>query len=538
MTVFIKLFRDGECSVKGKKGFSSVFLYSTAVIGLLVIVGAIFPQQFGTVSGNISTWVSETFGWYYMLLYTAILGFCIFLLFSPIGKLKLGKPKDKPEFKTVSWLAMLFSAGMGIGLVFYGASEPISHYMAPPTADPETKAAMAEAFKSSFIDYGFHPWAVYGIVALGLAYSQFRKGENGLISRTLRPILGDKVDGPIGNIVDILAVFATVIGVAVSLGVGAIQINGGLHYLFGVPSNSVVQGIIIAIVTVLFLYSAWSGLSKGIQYLSNLNMVLAAILLIVIFVVGPTLLILNMMTSGTGDYLNSLVFNSLDVAPLNEQKSKWLQSWTIYYWGWWMSWSPFVGTFIARISKGRSIREFIIAVLGVPVVISIIWFSAFGATGITVGQSHSSILKMPPETQLFGIFNELPFGFILSIVALALIASFFITSADSATYVLGMQTAYGTLNPSGFIKIVWGLALAAIAYVLLLAGGDTGLSALQSAAIISALPFSVVVFLMMVSFYKDANSERKALGLTLKINEKRSETYTKLIEEENRKRYE
>ena len=203
-----------------------------------------------------------------------------------------------------------------------------------------------------------------------------------------------------------------------------------------------------------------------------------------------------------------------------------------------MSWSPFVGTFIARISKGRSIREFIIAVLGVPVVISIIWFSAFGATGITVGQSHSSILKMPPETQLFGIFNELPFGFILSIVALALIASFFITSADSATYVLGMQTAYGTLNPSGFIKIVWGLALAAIAYVLLLAGGDTGLSALQSAAIISALPFSVVVFLMMVSLYKDANSERKALGLTLKINEKRSETYTKLIEEENRKRYE
>lgn len=311
-----------------------------------------------------------------------------------------------------------------------------------------------------------------------------------------------------------------------------------MHYLFGVPSNSVVQGIIIAIVTVLFLYSAWSGLSKGIQYLSNLNMVLAAILLIVIFVVGPTLLILNMMTSGTGDYLNSLVFNSLDVAPLNEQKSEWLQSWTIYYWGWWMSWSPFVGTFIARISKGRSIREFIIAVLGVPVVISIIWFSAFGATGITVGQSHSSILKMPPETQLFGIFNELPFGFILSIVALALIASFFITSADSATYVLGMQTAYGTLNPSGFIKIVWGLALAAIAYVLLLAGGDTGLSALQSAAIISALPFSVVVFLMMVSLYKDANSERKALGLTLKINEKRSETYTKLIEEENRKRYE
>ncbi|RIO62511.1 BCCT family transporter, partial [Mammaliicoccus sciuri] len=186
----------------------------------LVLIGAIFPTQFGEITGYISTWVTKTFGWYYMLLYTVVLGFCVFLVFSPIGKLKLGKPSDKPEFHTVSWLAMLFSAGMGIGLVFYGASEPISHYLAPPTADPETKAAMSEAFRSSFLDYGFHPWAVYGVVALGLAYSQFRKGENGLISRTLRPVLGDKVDGPIGAIVDVLSVFATIIGVAVSLGVG------------------------------------------------------------------------------------------------------------------------------------------------------------------------------------------------------------------------------------------------------------------------------------------------------------------------------
>lgn len=250
---------------------------------------------------------------------------------------------------------------------------------------------------------------------------------------------------------------------------------------------------------------------------------------------GPTLLIVNMMTSGTGDYLNTLIFNSLDVAPLNEQKAEWLQSWTIYYWGWWMSWSPFVGIFIARISKGRSIREFVIAVLGVPVVISIIWFSAFGATGIDVGQTHGEIFKLPPKTQLFGIFNELPFGFILSIIALALIASFFITSADSATFVLGMQTAYGTLNPSGFIKIIWGLALAAIAYVLLLAGGDTGLDALQSAAIISALPFSVVVILMMISLYKDGNEERKQLGLSLQPNEKQYEIYKKQVEANDKK---
>lgn len=515
-------------TIKTERQFSSVFIYASSIVGLLVILGAIFPTAFGEITGIISTWITKTFGWYYMLLYTVILGFAVFLIFSPIGKLTLGKPGDKPEFRTVSWLAMLFSAGMGIGLVFYGASEPIAHYLAPPTASPETKAAMTEAFRSSFLDYGFHPWAVYGIVALGLAYSQFRKGENGLISRTLRPILGNKVEGPLGVTVDVLAVFATIIGVAVSLGIGAIQINGGLNYLFGIPNNKGIQGIIILVVTVLFLYSAWSGLSKGIQYLSNLNMVLAGLLLLIMFIVGPTLFILNMMTSGIGDYLNTLIYNSLDVAPLNKQKSDWLETWTIYYWGWWMSWSPFVGIFIARISKGRTIREFSAAVLGVPVLISFIWFSTFGATGIKAGQSHNAIFKMPPETQLFGIFNEIPFSIVLSIIALALIASFFITSADSATFVLGMQTSYGRLNPSPFVKIVWGVSLSAIAYVLLLAGGTTGLDALQSAAIISALPFSFVVILMMIAFYKDANRERKYLGIELQAKRQyRKETINK-----------
>ncbi|MDG0823700.1 BCCT family transporter [Staphylococcus equorum] len=506
-----------------KNKVSNVFIYSASIIGILVLLGTIFPKQFGEITNAISAWVTNTFGWYYMLLYAVIIAFSIFLIFSPIGKLKLGKPEDEPEFRTISWLTMLFSAGMGIGLVFYGSSEPISHYLSPPNAKPETQEAMAEAFKATFMDYGFHTWSIYGIVALVLAYSQFRKGENGLISRTLRPLLGNKVEGPLGIVVDVLAVFATVIGVAVSLGIGAIQLNGGLNYLFGVPNNIIVQGIIIVVITVLFLFSAWTGLSKGIQYLSNLNMVFAAILLIVILIVGPTILILNIMTSSTGDYLNNLIINSLDVAPLNQQKSMWLDSWMLYYLGWWMSWSPFVGVFIARISKGRSIREFLIAVLSVPITVSIIWFSAFGTTGIEIGKVNSSIFKMPPETQLFGIFNELPFGFILSIIALALIASFFITSADSATFVLGMQTSFGNLNPSGFVKIIWGVALSTISYILLLAGGNTSLEALQSAAIISAFPFSIVIILMMVSFYKEANRERKYLGLTLQTDKKHFE---------------
>lgn len=520
---------------KKRRQFSNVFTYASIVVGIIVLLGAVFPDQFGVVTGAIGAWITNTFGWYYMTIFTIILFFFIFLAISPIGKLKLGKPNDRPEFKTVSWLTMLFSAGMGIGLVFYGAAEPISHYLAPPTADPETRAAMAESMRSTFLHYGVHPWAVYGVVALALAYFQFRKGEIGLLSRTLRPLLGDKVEGPIGTVVDVLAVFATIIGVAVSLGIGAMQINGGLNYLFGIPTNELVQGIIIAIVTVLFLYSAWSGLSKGIQYLSNLNMILAGLLFVAVLILGPGLLILNMMPSAAGDYLNSLLFNSLDVAPLNEQKHEWMHSWTIYYWGWWMSWSPFVGIFIARISRGRSIREFVLAVLVVPTVISMLWFSAFGMTGVTVGQSAPEIFQLPEETQLFGVFNELPLSTILSIFTLILIASFFITSADSATFVLGMQTSFGTLNPSGFIKIVWGVALSAIAYILLLAGGETGLNALQSAAIISALPFSIVVLLMMVSFYKDANRERKYLGLTITPDKRKMKEYIARVNEEDRK---
>lgn len=504
---------------------SYVFIFSAIAIGLLVIIGAVFPDQFGEVSGNISAWVTKYFGWYYMILVTSIVLFCIFLVFSPIGKLKLGQPDDVPEFHTVSWITMLFSAGMGIGLVFYGAGEPMAHFMAPPTADPGTAQALQESMESTFLHYGIHAWAIYGIVGLSLAYSSFRKGEVGLLSKSLRPLFGDHVDGWLGIIVDVLAVFATVIGVAVSLGIGAMQINGGLNYLFDIPVSLVTQGIIIAVVTVLFLYSAWSGLSKGIQYLSNINMILAGLLFVIILVVGPTMLILNIMTTGTGGYLSSIVFNSFDVAPLNPQKEEWLSSWTIYYWGWWMSWSPFVGIFIARVSKGRTIREFIIAVLLVPTVIGIIWFSVFGITGISTGLENPEIFNLATEVQLFAVFDQLPMGTILSVLAILLVGIFFITSADSATFVLGMQTTHGNLSPSGKIKLVWGISLSAIAFTLLAAGGETGLNALQSAAIIAALPFSLVVILMMIAFYKDANNERKYLGLSITPNKERMKNY-------------
>ncbi|EGQ3727144.1 BCCT family transporter [Staphylococcus pseudintermedius] len=511
----------------GKK-FSPVFLVSAIIVFAIVLIGVFIPTQFGEFTNTIKLWITDKLGWYYLILTTIIVFFCIFLIFSPIGKLKLGRPNDKTEFNTVSWFAMLFSAGMGIGLVFYGAAEPISHFASPPNADPQSTEAFTESLRSTFFHWGFHAWAVYGVVALALAYAQFRKGEPGLLSKTLRPILGDHVDGLIGTIIDVLAVFATVIGVAVSLGMGALQISGGLNYLFGLPNTIVTQSIIIVVVTILFIMSAWSGLSKGIQYLSNLNIGLGTLLLITGLIVGPTVLILNMFTSSTGSLLNSFLFNSFDAAATNPQKREWMSDWTLYYWGWWLSWSPFVGVFIARVSKGRSIREFISGVLLVPVIVSFIWFSVFGVLGIETAKKHKEIFDMSAETQLFGVFNHIPLGIVLSIIALLLIASFFITSADSATFVLGMQTTNGSLNPSAFIKVTWGIAQSLIAFVLLLSGGgdgEAGLNALQSAAIISALPFSFIVILMMISFYKDANKERKFLGLTLTPNKHRLKEY-------------
>ncbi|MEJ7154447.1 BCCT family transporter [Staphylococcus ureilyticus] len=511
-------------NANGKK-LSSVFTYSIIITAIVVLLGAIFPTQFNEIGTNITGWITEYFGWYYMIIVALMIFFCVFLIFSPIGKLKLGQPEDKPEFNTISWFAMLFSAGMGIGLVFWGAAEPISHFVSPPSGDPQSATAYKEALRGAFMQWGFHAWAVYGVVALALAYFQFRKNEPALISKTLRPIFGNKVDGPLGTIIDVVSVFATIGGVAVSLGLGAMQIAGGLNYLFDIPNNIVTQGIIILIVTILFLISAWSGLSRGIQYLSNANISIAGFILLFVFIVGPTVLILNMLTSSTGEYLNTLLFNMFDTAPLDPQKNEWMKSWTFFQLAWWISWSPFVGIFIARVSKGRSIREFVSGVLLAPVLVSLVWFAAFGVLGIETAKKTPKIFDMPPETALFGVFNEVPLGFVLSIVTLLLIATFFITSADSATFVLGMQTTFGSLNPSVIVKVIWGIAQALIAFILLFSGGDNGLNALQNTAIMTALPFSIIVLCMMVSFYKDANQERKFLGLTLSPNKHRLKEY-------------
>ena len=496
------------------KKVSNVFWITLGLVVLAVSFGAFAPESFESVTDNMKNFITSSFGWYYLLVVTGIVLFCLFFIVSPMGQITLGKPDEKPEYSRMSWFAMLFSAGMGIGLVFWGAAEPLSHFaIDPATEQPGTDAAFRESMRFTFFHWGIHAWAIYAVVAMSLAYFQFRKGEPGLISSTLKPLFGDRMNGPLGTLVNVLAVFATVVGVATTLGFGAIQINGGLSYVFDIPISFSVQIIIIIIVTILFVASAWSGIGKGIKYLSNINMVLAVILLILVILLGPTLLIFDTFTDTIGLYLQNLPRMSFRAAPLDDANRAWINSWTIFYWAWWISWSPFVGIFIARVSRGRTIREFLVGVLMLPTLLSFFWFSVFGATAMDVQMKGTDLSGLKTEETLFAVFHEMPMSMLLSIVAIILIAIFFITSADSATFVLGMQSTYGSLNPPNIVKLTWGIAQAAVAIILLSANG---LTALQNALVIAAFPFSFVIIFMMISFYKALDKERKEMGLMVR----------------------
>ncbi|MGI2328698.1 glycine betaine uptake BCCT transporter [Planococcus sp. YIM B11945] len=493
------------------KKASRVFYITFALIILTVAFGVIAPQAFEKGTGSIRSFIDTSFGWYYLMIMALLLIFTFIIIISPYGKIRLGKDTDRPEFSTISWISMLFSAGMGIGLVFYGASEPLSHFaVQPATAEPGTDAAFKESLQRTYYHWGIHVWAMYGMVALSLAFFQFRKGQPALISSTLKPIFGKKMEGPLGTLVDVLAVFATVFGVATSLGFGAAQINGGLSYLFGVEQNQTVQMIIIAVVTVLFIMSAWSGLNKGIKYLSNANMVLAVILLILVLVLGPTLLILNMFTETFGAYFQNLIGLSFQSAPLNAENRSWLNMWTIFYWAWWISWAPFVSMFIARISKGRTIREFLIGVVFAPTIFGAFWFAVFGTTAIDTQKNGFDLTAFTTEQSLFAMFSEMPLGTVMSILAILLVGTFFITSADSATFVLGMQSTNGSLLPSNQIKVLWGVAQSLVAAILLSVGG---LTAVQNTIIIAALPFSFVIILMVIALFKALNAELQLMKI-------------------------
>ncbi|QAS52093.1 glycine betaine uptake BCCT transporter [Halobacillus litoralis] len=491
------------------KKVTSVFWITLAITLFSVSWGSIAPKNLEKITMNIQSYISVHFGWYYLLIVTLFVVFCIYMIFSPYGKMKLGQPEDKPDYSYSTWFAMLFSAGMGIGLVFYGAAAPIQQYISnPPLAEPGTPEALADAMRITFFHYGIHAWGIYAIVALVLAYFKFRRGAPGLISATLEPIFGNKMKGPWGTLVDVISVFATIVGVATTLGFGAAQINGGITYLTNIDKGFWVQLIIIIIVTVLFMISAYTGLSKGIKYLSNANMGLAVTLFTIMLVIGPTLYIMNMLIDSLGAYLYTLPKESLRVAPNNEEQQTWIKNWTVFFWAWWIAWSPFVGIFIARVSKGRTIREFLSGVLLVPSAVSFLWFSAFGSSAIVKQDEGAELASLPPEQMLFGVFDQYPLGMLLSIIAMLLIATFFITSADSATFVLGMQTTNGSLNPPKAVKFAWGFAQSATAAVLLYTGG---LQALQNALISAAFPFSFIMLLMVYSLYKALREDKAKL---------------------------
>ncbi len=471
-----------------------VFWGSVGVSGALVLWGILGTDSLATVMGDVLDWVIRNFGWGFVLIAIGALVLAIFLAVTRYGRIRLGADEDRPEFSTVSWIAMMFAAGLGIGLLFYGVAEPISHFSAPPhgLAEPESPEAANVALETTYFHWGFNGWAIYALVGLALAYSTFRKGKPNLISATFAPLLGDNVsDRPIGRTIDGLAIFATLFGTATSLGLGALQINSGLNFLWDVTISNGVAIVIITVITALFVLSAVSGIERGIQFLSNMSGGVTIALMVFFLVVGPTVFIISTAIESIGGYL-------LNVFPMSIRTGistdpEWMAAWTIFYWAWWISWAPFVGTFVARISKGRTIREFIVGVVAMPTGIGFIWFAIVGSTGIDVqtsGQADLIGTVATPELTLFATLEQLPLTNVISFLVVVLIALFFISGADAASVVMGMMACRGNLEPPKFVVAVLGLLMGAIAAVMLLVGG---LSALQQGAILAAVPFTFVV---------------------------------------------
>jgi len=497
-----------------KLNVTLAFWIALAIVAIIVACALFFPENFEKLTGTVRNFISNKMGWFYLLTVTALVCVCFVFILSPVGKIRLGDPDSRPRYSTVSWIAMLFSAGMGIGLVFYGAAEPLSHYaVMAPEAQTYSREALLDAFKYSFFHYGIHAWAIYAIMALAIAYFQFRKKESTLLSATLKPLFGSAMDGKAGKIVDSITIFATVIGVATSLGSGAIQINSGMNHLFGVPFNFPVQVIIIAVATALFMASALSGLDKGVKTLSNLNMIIAVLLMIMALILGPGVKIMNTFTESFGNYIQDFFRISTRTGIGDPAQQSWINKWTMFYWSWWMAWSPFVGVFIARISKGRSIREFVSCVLLIPSLFSFLWFSVFGVLSTEAVSESPELAQQSFETMLFSTFDHYSLAMVMSVAAILLVFSFFITSADSATFVLAMQSQGGSINPNNKIKVLWGVLVSMIATVLLRSGG---LDALQNVLITVALPFSILIILVTVSLVKELNYERHQMGLFIK----------------------
>ena len=489
----------------------TVFGVAAALSVGFVAAGAIWPDSLAARATSVLTWITENFGWLFVLTSAGFVLFSAYLAFTRYGNVKLGPDDSEPEFSTFSWVSMMFATGMGIGLMFWGVAEPLTHFNAPPMglAEPGSAEAAQLAMEYSFFHWGFHPWAMYAVIGLAIGYFAYRKGYGNLVSATFRPLLGDRVAGAPGKTIDVVAIFATLFGSATSLGLGALQITGGIDNVFGEGGGSkTLAVVVIAVLTGCFVLSAVSGVERGIKYLSNANAIAAGLLVLFLFVVGPTVFILGTFTETIGDYLTQLPGLSFATGVFGG--SEWLNGWTIFYWAWWISWTPFVGMFIARISKGRTIRQFVIYVVLVPSLVSFVWFSILGGTALDLQLNQQ---WDPPTTDtggieleaaLFATLREFPLSGVTVALAVFLVAIFFVTGADAASIVMGMLSQNGKEEPNRSLVVFWGVATGAVAAVLLWAGGLAGL---QTLVIIVAGPFMLILIGMCWSLLRALRHE-------------------------------
>jgi len=488
-----------------------VFVTSAVVIASVLGFALAFTPTAERLFLGLQDRIAATFGWFYVLSVTFFLFFAIWLGFSRYGSVRLGRDGERPEFGVLSWFSMLFSAGMGIGVLFYGVAEPIFHFTSPPYGEAGTEEAARTAMRVTFFHWGLHAWSIYIVMGLSLAYFHHRRGLPLSIRSAFYPVLGERIHGPLGHLVDILAVFGTLFGLATSLGLGAMQVNAGLHHLFAWEVSAPNQVWLITAITAAATVSVVLGLDAGIRRLSVFNMVLALALLLFVFAAGPSLFLLNSLPDHVGRYLQQLVATSLWTDF--PQNADWQKSWTLFYWAWWIAWAPFVGMFVARVSRGRSVREFVLGVLFVPSIITFVWFTVFGGTALHMelfGQGGiAAAVSQDLSVAIYRMLERLPLGGLTSLLAVSVVITFFVTSSDSGSFVVDMLTSGGHPDPPTWQRVFWAVTEGGVAAVLLLTGG---LQALQSAAIITGFPFCVVLLAMCWSLVKGLRSEPEADG--------------------------
>lgn len=474
------------------------------IIGALVLVGIISPDFLADQTSFLLDFIVTNLGWFYLISIFCIVVYLFALAISKWGSIKLGDPDEKPEFSTFSWFCMLFAAGMGIGLVFFGVAEPVSHYFNPPFGQGGTAEAACNAIRYSFFHWGFSAWAIYAIVGLSMAYFGFVRKRPFLVGASLEPLCGER--RWIMSLVDLLSVLATFVGVASSFGMGVMQIAQGLHYSYNIPVSNTIYVSLIVLFTIIFVTCTATGIEKGIKILSNFNLLLAAFLMLFIFVVVNPRFVLNIFTTGVGDYIQNFIKMSFWTDPVGD--GKWVKAWTFFYWAWWTSWAPFVGSFFARISRGRTIREFVLGVVLAPAMLCAVWFSIFGGSSIYL--QHKGLVDLQPllatdmSSVIFGVLDKLPCSTFLALIVVILLSIFFITSANSATFVSAMFLSRGSENPPVWVRIILGVLLGALALILLLSGG---LGSLQGAAVVGSLPFLICMIAIMVSLYRAINDD-------------------------------